>query len=229
MISKRYKKLPTKTKKLQPNVFEKVLTDIKKNCTTKFDESIDLSLQINHKQKKNEINMRTIVNLPAGSGKKIKVAVVCEDSKSKDAKDAGADIVGSDDFIEKIKDGDLNFDKLISTPSMMIKLSKIGKILGPKGLMPNPKLGSVTDNLKKAITEAKSGQVEVKNDKDGNIGLSIGKKSFSDENLIKNYNAVLDVLEKEKANNTIKGDLIKNIFITSSMGVAYKLKLPKSI
>ena len=227
MISKRYKKLPTKTKKLQPNVFEKVLTDIKKNCTTKFDESIDLSLQINHKQKKNEINMRTIVNLPAGSGKKIKVAVVCEDSKSKDAKDAGADIVGSDDFIEKIKDGDLNFDKLISTPSMMIKLSKIGKILGPKGLMPNPKLGSVTDNLKKAITEAKSGQVEVKNDKDGNIGLSIGKKSFQDELLLKNYNAVIDALEKEKANITIKGDLIKQAFITSSMGVSYKLKLPK--
>ena len=173
--------------------------------------------------------MRSIVNLPAGSGKKVKVAVVCEDSKSKDAKEAGADIAGGDDFIEKIKGGDLNFDKLICTPSMMIKLSKIGKILGPKGLMPNPKLGSVTDNIKKAVTEAKSGQVEIKNDKDGNIGLSIGKKSFSNDKLIKNYNAVLDVLEKEKSNNTIKGDLVKNIFITSSMGVAYKLKLSKSI
>jgi large subunit ribosomal protein L1 len=229
MTSKRYKKLPTNTKKLTPNNFEKILQEVKKNCTTKFDESIDLNLQINHKQKKNEINLRTIVNLPAGSGKKVKVAVVCEDSKSKEAKEAGADIVGGDDFIEKIKDGDLNFDKLISTTSMMIKLSKIGKILGPKGLMPNPKLGSVTDNLKKAITEAKSGQAEVKNDKDGNIGLSIGKKSFSDDKLIKNYNAVLDIFEKEKSNNTIKGDLIKNIFLTSSMGVAYKLKLSKNI
>ena len=111
----------------------------------------------------------------------------------------------------------------------MIKLSKLGKILGPKGLMPNPKLGSVTDNIKKAVTDAKSGQVEIKNDKDGNIGLSIGKKSFSDDKLMKNYNAVLDTLEKEKSNNTVKGDLIKNIFITSSMGVSYKLKLPKSI
>ena len=229
MISKRYKKLPTNTKKLTPNNFEKILQEVKKNCTTKFDESIDLSLQINHKQKKNEINLRTIVNLPAGSGKKIKVAVVCEDSKSKDAKEAGADIAGGDEFIEKIKGGDLNFDKLICTPSMMIKLSKIGKILGPKGLMPNPKLGSVTDNIKKAIIDAKSGQAEVKNDKDGNIGLSIGKKSFSDDKLIKNYNAVLDMFEKEKSNNTIKGDLIKNIFLTSSMGVAYKLKLPKNI
>jgi len=229
MTSKRYKKLPTNTKKLTPNNFEKILQEVKKNCTTKFDESIDLSLQINHKQKKNEINLRTIVNLPAGSGKKIKVAVVCEDSKSKDAKEAGADIAGGDEFIEKIKSGDLNFDKLICTPSMMIKLSKIGKILGPKGLMPNPKLGSVTDNIKKAIIDAKSGQAEVKNDKDGNIGLSIGKKSFSDDKLVKNYNAVLDIFEKEKSNNTIKGDLIKNIFLTSSMGVSYKLNLSKNI
>ena len=229
MASKRYKKLPTNTKKLESKLFEKILEEVKKNCTAKFDESIDLNLQINHKQKKNEINLRSIVNLPAGSGKKVKVAVVCEESKSKDAKEAGADIAGGDDFIEKIKSGNLNFDKLICTPSMMIKLSKIGKILGPKGLMPNPKLGSVTDDLKKAVTDAKSGQVEVKNDKDGNIGVSIGKKSFSNDNLIKNYNAVLDVLEKEKSNNTIKGDLVKNIFITSSMGVAYKLKLAKSI
>tara|TARA_Y100000996_G_scaffold340308_1_gene277399 strand:+ start:247 stop:936 length:690 start_codon:yes stop_codon:yes gene_type:complete len=229
MTSKRFKKLPTETSKLQSKAIENILTEVKKNCTTKFDESIDLNLQINHKQKKSEINLRTIVNLPAGSGKKIKVAVVCEDGKSNDAKDAGADIVGSDDFIEKIKNGELNFDKLICTPSMMIKLSKLGKILGPKGLMPNPKLGSVTENIKKAVTDAKSGQIEIKNDKDGNIGLSIGKKSFEDEKLIKNYNAVLEVLEKEKSNTTVKGDLIKNIFITSTMGVSYKLKLPKSI
>ena len=147
----------------------------------------------------------------------------------KEAKDSGADIVGADDFIEKIKEGDLSFEKLICTPSMMIKLSKLGKILGPKGLMPNPKLGSVTEDLKKAVTDAKSGQVEIKNDKDGNIGLSLGKKNFSDENLIKNYNAVIETLEKEKSNNTIKGDLIKNIYLTSSMGVSYRIKLGKKI
>ena len=229
MSSKRFKKLTENTSTLKANIFENVVKEVKKNCTTKFDESIDLNLQINHKQKKSEINLRTVVNLPAGSGKKIKVAVVCEEGKSNDAKEAGADVIGGDDFIEKIKNGDLNFDKLICTTSMMIKLSKLGKILGPKGLMPNPKLGSVTDNIKKAVSDAKSGQVEIKNDKDGNIGLSIGKKSFSDEKLMKNYNAVLDTLEKEKSNNTIKGDLIKNIFITSSMGVSYKLKLQKSI
>ena len=229
MPSKRFKKLPEKTNVLAADVIEKLLTNIKKNCTTKFDESVDLSFQINNKQKKSEINIRTVVNLPGGTGKKVKVAVVCEDAKITEAKSAGADIVGGDDFIEKIKEGEMNFEKLICTPSMMIKLSKLGKVLGPKGLMPNPRLGSVTDDLKKAVSDAKSGQAEIRNDKDGNIGVSIGKKSFNDDQLIKNYNAVLDTLEKEKSNNTLKGDLIKSVFITSSMGVSYKLKLGKNI
>ena len=229
MTSKRYKKLPKDTKSMLSKDIEKLLSTIKKNCTTKFDESIDLNLQINNKQKKGEINLRTVINMPAGIGKKIKVAVVCEDAKSNEAKEAGADIVGGDDFIEKIKDGNLNFEKLICSPSMMIKLSKLGKILGPKGLMPNPKLGSVTNDLKKAVTDAKSGQVEIKNDKDGNIGLSLGRKSFSDDKLLKNFNIVVETLEKEKRNNTLKGDLIKNIFLTSSMGVSYKIKLTKNI
>ena len=229
MYSKRYKKLPKKTKLLPSNSIEKLLAEIKKNCTTKFDESIDLSLQINNKQKKNEINLRTIVNLPGGSGKKIKVAVVCEESKAKIAKDAGADISGGDEFIEKIKSGELNFDKLICTPAMMLKLSKLGKVLGPKGLMPNPKLGTVTDDIKKAVKDTKSGQAEIRNDKDGNVGLSIGKKSFSDDNLIKNYNAIIETLDKEKTNIVIKGNLVKSAFLTSTMGVSYKLKLTKNI
>jgi len=229
MPSKRFKKLPEKTSDLKSELIEKLLPTIKKNCTTKFDESVDVNIQINNKQKKNEINIRTVVNLPGGSGKKVKVAVVCEDVKTSDAKNAGADIVGGDDFIEKIKNGEINFEKLICTPSMMIKLSKLGKVLGPKGLMPNPKLGSVTEDLKKAITDAKSGQAEIRNDKDGNIGVSIGKKSFTDEKLIKNFNAIIDTLEKEKSNNTVKGDLIKSAFLTSTMGVSYKLKLSKGI
>ena len=229
MTSKRFKKLPEKTLDLPADGIEKLIPEVKKNCTTKFDESIDLSIQINNKQKKSEVNIRTVVNLPGGTGKKVKVAVVCEETKSAEAKESGADIVGGDDFIEKIKGGDIDFEKLICTPSMMVKLSKLGKVLGPKGLMPNPKLGSVTDNLKNAVKNAKSGQAEIRNDKDGNIGVSIGKKSFTDEQLIKNYNAVLDALEKEKSNNTLKGDLVKNTFITSSMGVSYKLKLSKAI
>ena len=229
MSSKRFKKLPENTSALPADMIEKLIVEIKKNCTTKFDESVDLNFQINNKQKKSEINIRTVVNLPAGTGKKTKVAVVCEDNKSSEAKSAGADIVGGDDFVEKIKNGELNFEKLICTPGMMIKLSKLGKVLGPKGLMPNPKLGSVTENLKSAISDAKSGQVEIRNDKDGNIGVSIGKKSFSDDQLLKNYNAILDVLEKEKSNNTLKGDLVKSVFATSTMGVSYKIKLGKSI
>jgi len=229
MVSKRYKKLPKMTKDLNAESIEKLLPELKKNCTTKFDESLDLSFQINNKQKKSEVNIRTVVNLPGGTGKKVIVAVVCEDNKAQDAKDAGADIVGGDEFVEKIKGGELNFEKLICTPGMMIKLSKLGKVLGPKGLMPNPKLGSVSDNIKEAVTNAKSGQVEIRNDKDGNIGVSIGKKSFSDDQLIKNFNAILDAFEKEKSNNTLKGDLIRSIFATSTMGVSYKVKLGKSI
>ena len=229
MTSKRFTKLPQKTSELQSEVIEKLLPEVKKNCTTKFDESVDLSFQINNKQKKGEINIRTVVNLPGGTGKKIKVAVVCEDTKFDEAKNAGADIVGGDELIEKIKNGEMNFEKLICTPSMMIKLSKLGKILGPKGLMPNPKLGTVTENIKDAVSDAKSGQVEIRNDKDGNISLSIGKKSFAEDKLIKNFYAILDTLEKEKSNNTLKGDLIRSAFITSTMGVSYKLKLGKNI
>ena len=151
MTSKRYKKLPEKTKELAAEPVDKLISVVKSNCTTKFDESVDLSFLINNKQKKSEINIRTVINLPGGTGKKVKVAVVCEDAKTQLAKDSGADVVGGDDFIEKIKGGELNFEKLICTPSMMIKLSKLGKILGPKGLMPNPKLGTVTDDVKKAV------------------------------------------------------------------------------
>ena len=229
MSSKRFKKLSENKSEPQSETIEKLLPLIKKNCTTKFDESIDLNFHINNKQKKNEINIRTAVNLPGGTGKKVTVAVVCEENKSQEAKDAGADKIGGDEFVEKIKGGDLDFEKLICTPGMMIKLSKLGKILGPKGLMPNPKLGSVTNDLKKAVTDAKSGQVEIRNDKDGNIGVSIGKKSFADDKLIKNFYAILDTLEKEKSNNTLKGDLIRSAFITSTMGVSYKLKLGKNI
>ena len=226
MPSKRYKKLPEKTKDLNADVIEKLLPEVKKNCTTKFDESLDLSFQINNKQKKSEVNIRTVVNLPGGTGKKVKVAVVCEDNKAQEAKDAGADIVGSDEFVEKIKGGELNFEKLICTPGMMIKLSKLGKVLGPKGLMPNPKLGTVTSNIKSIVKALKSGQVEVRNDKDGNIGVSIAKKSFTDDKILENYKALLEAITKEKPNN-LKGNFILSSFLTSTMGISYKLNLGK--
>ena len=228
MNSKRFKLLPKDTKKLKSDLFENLISMVKKNCTTKFNESIDLNLQINNKQKKGEINLRTVVNLPAGTGKKIKVGVVCDDSKIEEAKNANANIFGSNDLIEKISSGKIEFEKLIATPDMMIKLSKVAKILGPKGLMPNPKLGTVTNDIAKAVKDAKSGQVEIKNDKDGNIGTTIGKKSFSDADLTKNYNSIIEVILKDKPSN-IKGEYVKNAFLTSSMGVSYKLKINKSV
>ena len=227
MKSKRFKKLLEIEKVNSSKPIKELLSDIKKNCTTKFDESIDLSLQINNKQKKGEVNIRTVVNMPSGTGKKIKVAVLCDDAKKSLAEKAGADLVGSDDLIEKIKNGELNFEKLICTPKMMISLSKLGKILGPKGLMPNPKLGTVTENIEDAVKNAEAGQVEIKNDKDGNIGVSLGKKSFSDEKLLNNFDSIIDTLEKEKGNNSFKGEMIKSIYLTSTMGISYKLKLDK--
>ena len=170
MSSKRFKKLPKKTNILKAESINNLLAKVKENCTTKFDESLDLNILINNKQKKNEINLRSMVNLPSGTGKKVKIAVVCEESKIKEAKDSGADLAGGDDLIEKIKNGEMNFEKLICSSSMVIKLSKLGKVLGPKGLMPNPKLGTVTDKVGEAVKNAKAGQVELKNDKDGNIG-----------------------------------------------------------
>ena len=228
MKSKRFKNLLKQKKDFALKSIKDLLPEIKKNCTTKFDESIDLSLQINNKQKKGEVNIRTVVNMPSGTGKKIKVAVLCDEEKKASAKTAGADLVGSDDLIEKIKAGELNFEKLICTPKMMISLSKLGKILGPKGLMPNPKLGTVTDNIEDAVKSAKAGQVEIKNDKDGNIGVSLGKKSFTDDKILSNFNAIIDTLEKEKGNNSFKGEMIKSIHLTSTMGISYKLKLDKN-
>jgi len=222
--SKRYKKLLEESKIKKIETLEEAIKKIKKNCTAKFDESIDVSFNLNLKQKKQEIGIRTLVNLPNGNGKKIKVAVLCEENKVSEAKNAGAEIVGSDNLINDITNGKINFDKLVSTPSMMSKIGKLGKILGPKGLMPNPKLGTVTADVKKAVKSLKEGQIEIKNDKDGNLSSSIGKKSFSDNKIIENFNAFIQTIQKEKPNG-IKGNFILSSFLTSTMGISYKLKL----
>ena len=223
-FSKRYKKIFETSKNSKIDNFDEALKKVKTNCTTKFDESIDVSFKLNLKQKKDEAGIRTNVNLPNGNGKKVRVAVLCEDSKVKEAKDSGADTCGSENLISDINSGKINFDKLISTPAMMPKMGKLGKILGPKGLMPNPKLGTVTNDVKSAVKAIKSGQIEIKNDKDGNLGASIGKKSFSDKKIKENYEAIIQSIQKEKPNG-IKGDFILSAFLTSTMGVSYKLKL----
>ena len=225
-ISKRFKKLLEISKDTNPSKIEDVISNVKKNCTTKFDESIDVSLSLNLRQKKEEFNLRTLVNLPNGNGKKIRIAVLCEESKILEAKNSGAELFGSDTLVSNIMSGKIEFDKLIATPAMMSKIGKLGKILGPKGLMPNPKLGTVTNNVQSAVKALKSGQIEIKNDQDGNVGVSIGKKSFSDNKIKENFNSLIQTILKEKPKG-IKGDFILSAFLTSTMGVSYKLKLEK--
>ena len=218
--SKRYKKLIDTSKGNKPEVIDDVIKKVKKNCTTKFDESIDISCLLNLKHKKEEISLRTLVNLPNGNGKKVKVAVLCEESKIKEANDSGADIVGFENLVKDITNGKINFDKLIATPATMPKMGKLGKILGPKGLMPNPKFGTVTNNIKTSVKAIKSGQIEIKNDKDGNVAASIGKKSFSDVKIKENYDVFMKTLLKEKPTK-IKGNFILSAYLTSTMGVSY--------
>jgi len=221
--SKRYKNILKNSKDFKSKDLKEILELIKKNSTTKFDESIDISLRIGLKQSKGgDFNLRTVTQLPAGTGKKLKIAVLCEPDKTEEAKKSGADIVGSEDLIEKIASGKFNFDKLICTPGMMGKVGKYGKILGPKGLMPNPKLGTVSSNIKKSVEDVKSGLIEIKHDKDGNIGASIGRKSFSTENLVNNLKHLVDFVKKEKP-DVIKGEFIRSIYVTSSMGASLKV------
>ena len=222
--SKRYKKLLETSNEKKALTVDDVIKKVKRNCTTKFDESIDISCLLNLKHKKEEISLRTLVNLPNGNGKKVKLAVLCEESKIKEAKESGAEIVGFDNLVNDITNGKINFDKLIATPATMSKIGKLGKILGPKGLMPNPKFGTVTNDIKNSVKAIKNGQIEIKNDKDGNIAASIGKKSFSDAKIKENYDAFMKTLLKEKPTG-IKGNFVLSAYLTSTMGVSYRLKL----
>ena len=221
--SKRYKEIFKTAIKDKKITAKEIIDLVKKNSTCKFDESIDVSLRINLKQSKGgDLNLRTTVNLPNGSGKKSKVAVLCESDKLEEAKKSGAEVVGSDDLLEKIASGKIDFTKLVCTPAMMGKIGKHGKVLGPQGLMPNPKLGTVTNDITKAVKNIKTGLVEIRNDKDGNLASTIGRKSFSSEKLLDNYNHFIESVKKEKP-ETIKGEFVKNAYITSTMGISYKV------
>ena len=212
--SRRYKVILKNLAKDKKISAKEIIDLVKKNANVKFDESIDVSLRINLKQSKGgDFNLRTTIKLPNGSGKKDKIP---------DAKKSGAELVGSDDLIEKIAAGKLNFTKLICTPAMMGKIGKHGKVLGPKGLMPNPKLGTVSNDINKAVENIKSGLVEVRNDKDGNLASTIGRKSYSTEKLMENYEFLIESLKKEKP-DTMKGEFIKNTYITSTMGISYRV------
>ena len=225
-LSKRFKKLIETAKDKKTLIIDDAISKVKNNCTTKFDESIDVSLSLNLIKKKEKFNLRTVVNLPNGNGKKIRVAVLCEENKIVEAKNSGADLFDSEALINDITAGKIKFDNLIATPVMMSKMVKLGKILGPKGLMPNPKLGTVTNNIQSAVKALKSGQIEIKNDDDANVGVSIGKKSFSNSKIKENFNSLISAILKEKPNG-VKGNFILSAFLTSTMGISYKLKLEK--
>ena len=222
--SKRYQGLVKGFDKNNELKLEDAVKIIKEKSKAKFVESFDACFFLNVDKSKPDSVLRTTVDLPNGNGKKIKVAVICSNDKLEDAKSAGAEVVGSEDLIESISNGKINFDILIATPDMMSKVGKLGKVLGPKGIMPNPKYGTVSPNVKKAVEDIKKGKVEIRCDKDGNLNLSIGRVNFDDKKIIENFKSVFEVIEKEKPAG-IKGNYIKNIFLTNSMGPSVKLNL----
>ena len=221
--SKRYKNLKETYKKKELTKFEQILKELKNESGVKFVESIDVSMKINLKKIKGaDNNLRTLIDLPHGNGKKIKVGLLCDENKMDEAKKSGADVVGSEDLLKKISDKNINFDKLICTPSMMSKIGKLGKILGPKGLMPNPKMGTVSDNLAKSVDRIKNKSIEVKNDKDGNLSFSIGRKSFQENKLLENLKSAFEFLKKEKS-SIFNSENIKKVYFSTTMSPSFKL------
>ena len=197
---------------------------LKEKSYVKFEETLDIAIKLGIDSSKTDQNIRGVVNLPKGSGKKIVVAVMAKGDKAKEASEAGADLVGDNEIVEKVNANKINFDLLIATPDMMPTIGKIGKILGPKGLMPNPKLGTVTQDVTKAVKEAKSGQIQFKNDKAGIVHAGIGKLSFKEEDLIENIKAFYGSISKIKP-DSVKGSFIKKVTIASTMGVGLEINV----
>jgi large subunit ribosomal protein L1 len=222
--SKRYQSLVKDFNKNESLKIEDAVKIIKEKAKAKFVESFDVCFSLAVDKTKPDSVLRTTVDLPNGNGKKIKVAVICSNDKVEEAKSAGAEVVGSEDLIENINSGKIDFDILIATPDMMSKVGKLGKVLGPKGIMPNPKFGTVSPNVTKAVTDIKKGKVEIRCDKDGNLNLSIGRVNFDDNKIIENFKSVYNTIEKEKPTGH-KGNYIKSIFVTNSMGPSVKLNL----
>ena len=195
---------------------------LKETSYVKFEESVEISINLGIDANKTEQNIRGVINLPKGTGKKIRVAVMAKGDKAKEAIESGADLVGDDDLAQKVTEGQINFDLLIATPDMMPTIGKIGKILGPKGLMPNPKLGTVTQDIKTAVLNAKSGQIQYRNDKAGIVHASIGKLNFSEEDLLENLKTFYSSITKSKP-DAVKGSFIKKVSIASTMGFGLQI------
>ena len=226
----RMPKLPKRQKNFAPVEAEKLytLTDaialVKKNATAKFDETIDIAVNLGVDTRQADQNIRGMLVLPNGTGKTIRVAVLAKGDKAEAAKKAGADLAGADDLVDTILSGKIEFDRLIATPDMMPQVGRLGKILGPKGLMPNPKLGTVTVDVEKAVKDAKSGSIEYRAEKNGIVHVGVGKASFSEDKLLGNIKALLDALQRAKP-ATSKGNYMQRIALSSTMGPGVKVDI----
>tara|TARA_B100000035_G_scaffold112037_1_gene95086 strand:- start:368 stop:1060 length:693 start_codon:yes stop_codon:yes gene_type:complete len=220
--SKRYREIIKSLDQTKSYKISEAIKLIKERSKVKFIESLDLSIYLNLGKDKKDQTLRTTVDLPHGNGKKIRVAVICSNEKIEEAKSSNAEKFGSEDLVDEINNGKVDFDILVCTPDMMSKVGKLGKVLGPKGLMPNPKFGTVAKDIKKAVNDIKKGKVEIRCDKDGNLSLSIGRANFDEKKIIDNYTSVIETLEKDTPG--IKG-MIKSAFISSSMGPSAKLNI----
>src|SRR5579883_3250354 len=221
-VGKRFKKA---SEGLNPETYYSLADAVKlvkSKATAKFDETIEVSLNLNIDPKKSEQNLRGTVMLPSGTGKTLRVAVFAKGPRAEEAKAAGADIVGAEDLAEKVNAGQIDFDRVIATPDMMGVVGRLGKVLGPRGLMPNPKLGTVTPNVAQAVKDAKGGQVEFRADKTGNVNAGVGKASFTEEALIANVSAFLDAIQRARPSG-VKGTYIKKVTLSSTMGPGVKI------
>jgi large subunit ribosomal protein L1 len=227
-VSKRRKKLETLRSELTaPITAEEAIKVLKKENSVKFDQTVEVHFHLGVDSKVNDQQIRSTVNLPGGTGKEVRVAVVAKGEKVKEAKDAGADFAGSEELITKISEGFLGFDKLVATPDIMAALSKLGKVLGPKGLMPNPKDGTVTADVGKIVKELKAGKVSFRSEKEGGVvQMALGKLSFEDSRLLKNLAAAVEQVQKIKP-SSVKGIYIKSISLSSTMGPGIRLDLTK--
>lgn len=223
-VSKRMKKMYEGFDKEKLYTISEALKVLKEKSTVKFDETVDIAMNLGIDTKQSDQNIRGMVSLPNGTGKKCVVAVFAKGPKATEAKEAGADMVGDDDLIANILKGQINFDRCIATPDMMASLGKVAKVLGPKGLMPNPKLGTVTMNVKEAVEKAKAGQVEYRAEKSGIVHAGMGKLSFGEAKLEENVRAFIDVIAKAKPASS-KGTYIKKITLSSTQGVGLRIDL----
>lgn len=222
MAGKRYKELATKLDKNKEYSLEEAIAFLKENTACKFDETIEVSINLALDPKNAEQNVRGMVSMPSGTGKTVRVAVFARGALADSAKEAGADFVGAEDLADKIKDGSVEFEVCVASPDMMGVVGRLGKVLGPKGLMPNPKLGTVTANVAAAVKNAKAGQVEYRLDKTGIIHAGLGRLSFTKEALVANIKAFVGAVIKARP-QSVKGTYLKSVFLSSTMGIGLKL------